>query len=245
MRNLPIYPNAKANVLVDQRNRWYAWAQAMQDFNSLLGQRHFMPMTGERTTRQGLDMDLIGGVTGAMEGPVNTLVCPGGDAYLEIPDTEPLVTELRCINPVFACWVRNDATGVANRYFGLHGYGVGKFEWRIGINAAGNFFVDFSTNGIAVTAFTPGNPSDFSLWNFYAFQYQSDDVLNMIVNDTVTTVDPNLGAAIFVGTGGYRIGWRVEGSMALVSYANDASANCVQKLLGLFYHSRYAFRDDW
>ena len=251
MRNLPIHRSASASGIVNHRDRWFAWANANSIFNTLLYQKYFMPFTSYDPTSAAYITPTnwtvatlsANGAVPAMEGPLNFGVpsavagsyfyVTGMDAYLD------------CEYPVVALWVRNRPIAPAAVHWWFDRLSAGaNMSWGIGLNAANQVMIRLSWNGVVATDLTPTNPADISKWNFYAFQHKSATETNVLINDQLTVY--NTGLTIF--TGGVcdlRIGWKSSADIALVALANDNSANCVQKLLGLYYHSRYAFRDDW
>lgn len=247
-------PQAKANTLVDQRNRWFAWGQANSIFNTLLWQRYYMPFSHyDPVNRSLVDGGTVGvlqtlinnAATLGMDGPVNYGSTPGtANDYFVIDSSLGDYTD--CSYPVVAIWVRNRTADSTTRWWidRLSG-GMNNYSWGIGLTGANLVTFRLSANGVAVTDLQPGNPDDLTAWNFYAFQHRSATETNVLVNADVTTYNTGLATIFTGGACDLRIGWYGDSDAALVALANDNSANVVQKLLGLYYHSRYAFRDDW
>lgn len=254
MKSLPIYPTApNAKVQVDQRDRWFAWGQGYSIFNSLLKQLMFMPFTAYNIP-SAYYVDLSGNqvymypqgsAAGAMEGPVNYGSTPGTNVDY-FSDLAAAPEQVDSSYPVVAIWVRNRTIGTNERWWiDRLSAGAPDLAWGLGLTVAGNVLVRLSADGTNVTNLNPTNPSDLTEWNFYAFQHRSATETNVIVNDQVTTYNTGLATIFTGGVSELRIGWYGDDDAALVALASDNSANVVQKLLGLFYHSRYAFRDNW
>lgn len=252
MRNLPA-TQSKADYLVDQRNRYFAFSQALSLFGSIQNTRVYLPYTmydnvtpGYRdVSGNGFTFTVAGTATVGTDGAINQGQYPGANDYHQIGDS----AHLEAAYPGAACWCRNDGDNSVLRYMLIRGFTVGQQVWEFGFGsgATANLVrVNFSTDGTNSFVVTAPLPPDQTKWNFYAFQLRSANICNIFVNDVMTVTDPALPAAVFqTSTEGLRIGWRINGAIALPVMFAGGGANIPQRILALYYHSRYAFRDDW